>query len=70
MNQLLVTHKKNQLLITHKINQLLITRNGTKYFDLRKDIIDTHYAVRPWWTAVMHDSSVALYPNPASMLGQ
>lgn len=47
MNQLLVTHKKNQLLITHKINQLLITRNGTKYFDLRKDIIDTHYAVRP-----------------------
>lgn len=29
------------------MSQLLITRNGTKYFDLRKDIIDTHYAVRP-----------------------
>lgn len=39
-----------------------------KCADLRENIIDTHDAVRPGGTAVVHHGGVALHPDPAAQL--
>lgn len=43
-------------------------RRETNAADLRENIIDTHDAVRPGGTAVVHHGGVALHPDPAAQL--